>query len=680
MSFEAPAAPPDHPNQVNDHKRARLEVLFGILLLLVTVLVYRKVGSFGFVNFDDAEYVFQNPHVLSGLSWETIRWAFLSPEVANWHPLTWLSLASDVSLFGADPGVFHRVNLAFHALNTLLCLYLFKKITGRFWTGAVIAALFALHPLHVESVVWISERKDVLSTLFWLLATLSYVDYARKSSVKSYLLTFFLMVMGLMAKPMLVTLPITFLLLDYWPLQRLDGPSPNPVKTFLALVMEKMPFFLLAAASCGMTIWAQRLYGALQGNALISIGHRVTNAVHSVLRYLMLMLWPSKLAVFYPHPNENLNLANSVLPCLVVVGLSIVVWIYRRRFPYLVTGWCWFLVTLLPVIGLVQAGSQGMADRYTYIPLLGPFLILAMGARDAQQRWRIPAGVIVTMAVLPFAALAIVTSLQINYWRDTITLFSHADQVTRGNWLAREQLAQAYFDRGRFADSIRQSERALQIADFREGNQIRIGDALCGLGRGAEALEFYASAQKLNPKLLVPSFKMACVLMESGRGEEALPYFEMVTKAKPGQLGTYPLFVRSALRYSHMSLGINFRAQGQLDLALAQFQAAVKVDPQYLKAALNLGITLGLLGRHEEALACFRACVVQAPNDLVARHYLGRELRNAGQWAEARSVFEAILRVDPGFEQARKELSTLPSMGQGPKQASPISKATAPGL
>jgi hypothetical protein len=385
----------------------------------LTPAVFAPVLRNEFTSYDDRTYVSANRHIQRGLSAEAVRWAFTTTRAANWHPVTWVSHMIDVTVFGLAPGPAHAVNLALHVANVLLLFVFFARTTGAAGRSAVVAALFAVHPLHVESVAWIAERKDVLSTLFWLLATWEYVEYARSRSTGRLALVAFLMALGLLAKPMLVTLPFTLLLLDRWPLGRASAG-------WKALVVEKLPLFALSIAACVATFLAQQAGGAVASVERFPAPVRVANAIWSYVAYLELTLWPRRLAVFYPHPGSSLPAWKVALAASILAAMTSLAVMLRRSRPYVLTGWLWYVGTLVPVIGLVQVGNQGMADRYTYVPLIGIFVIVAWTAASWGSHTTIPAVAVVL-------ALAAAARAQVMEWRDTVTVFTHALAVTGPN-------------------------------------------------------------------------------------------------------------------------------------------------------------------------------------------------------------------------------------------------------
>ncbi len=443
----------------------RVPWLAALALAGLVALAYGAVGGLGFVNFDDPRYVFQNPHVQRGLTFEGVAWAFTAFHAGNWHPLTWLSHMLDVELFGLDPGRHHLVNAVLHGAATLLLFGFLRGATGRTWPSALAAALFAVHPLHVESVAWISERKDVLGAIFWILATWAYIGYVRRPGVGRSAAVAAAFVLGLMSKPMVVTLPAVLLLLDLWPLGRISPAAPFRPQV-LALLREKAPLFALSLASGAVTLLAQSRGGSVASAPMLPPAARIGNAFLSTSTYLGKTLWPARLAAVYPHPGlgaGGVPAWPAAASALLVAALTALVLWQRRRRPVLAVGWLWYLVTLLPVIGLVQVGLQGMADRYTYLPLVGIFVALAWLAAEVAEASR-PRRVAVASACVGLVlACAAASRRQVETWRDSFTLFGHALEVTEDNWLALRNLGVAQQDAGRHAEAIASLEQSLRL-------------------------------------------------------------------------------------------------------------------------------------------------------------------------------------------------------------------------
>src|SRR5436309_10195782 len=445
-------------------ERLRQPAFICLWLALVTLLAYVPVFQARFVGYDDPGYVTANPHVLSGITLANLRWAFVTNEVGNWHPVTWISLMLNSQYFGSGAGAFHAVNLLLHVANTLLLFLWLLRATEAKWRSALVAALFALHPLHVESVAWISERKDVLSTLFWMLALLTYTDYAKTGRISRYFFALLLFGIGLMAKPMLVSLPFVLLLLDYWPLRRFAER-----RTF-GLLIEKLPFLTLSIASSVVTLLVQR-EKAMTALDKVPIFLRLENAVIACIAYIGKMFSPTGLAVIYPY-NRHPSLVRALLSLAALVIASAVAILIRRHKPYLFTGWFWFLITLAPVIGIVQVGSQSMADRYTYIPLIGLFVILAWGGWDALNRLRIPPFAQALGASIALVLCAGLTREQLRYWHDGIALFQHALNVTVANGVAEANLGFAFSEQGEHDKAIAHYKAVLKWLSPAKQNQL----------------------------------------------------------------------------------------------------------------------------------------------------------------------------------------------------------------
>jgi hypothetical protein len=503
-------------------QRAGRSIALG--LAVCTLLVYYQVQGFDFVNLDDYDYVLNNPNVRYGISLEGIVRAFTQPYAFNWHPLTWISHMVDAELFGLNPGAHHLSSLLFHLANTLLLFHLLRRLTHALWRSALVAALFAFHPLHVESVAWISERKDVLSTLFFLLAILAYLRYTERPDRKRYLLTLLVFALGLMAKPMVVTLPFVLLLLDLWPLRRRDR-SPA------GLGMEKIPFLLLSAASSVLTLAIH-----LGGGSVVSaspLGVRLINALFSYVLYLLRTFWPAHLSCYYPHPEEALgiwHLGGSILLLGMIAAAAIATF---RKAPFLLVGWLWFLGTLVPVIGLVQTGGQGSADRYTYIPLIGLFLAVSWGGSALFDR--IKAGVVWRSIIAGAAlfALALVSWIQIGYWKDSFTLF----------------------------------ERELAVSDRKQYAHFHLGNAYSYHRQPGRAIFHYAEAVRLDPRYGDARYNLAATLTEVGDLTEAKNHYRLLLQQEPFHL--------KALN----NLGILLLSEGKEDEALIYLKRALEVNP-----------------------------------------------------------------------------------------------------
>jgi len=458
--------------------------VLGSLLVLATAAPYFVVTGYPFCNYDDTVYVTANAHVQSGFTWETVKWAFSTYDAANWHPVTWLSHALDFQFFGLDPAGHHGVNVALHVINVLVLFWVLQRATGFVGRSAMVAALFALHPINVESVAWVAERKNLLSMLSFLLALAAYRSYAQRPGILRYTVCAFLFLLGLMSKPQVITLPFVLLLWDYWPLQRMFAPDADsscetatpaaiPGATFSWLILEKLPLCALSAASAVITIKAQRAGGAL-ATFRIPRDIRLANAAISYARYLEKALWPSRFALFYPHPLRSAVGWQAVAAFVLLLGITIRV-VVARRHRYLLVGWLWFLGTLVPMIGLVQVGTQAMADRYAYLPFVGLYLMICWGVADLAQQWHLPAAVLPVTSLAVLTGLMIVTYRQIGYWKDGVTLWSHTVKVTNGNFVAEDNLGEALVEQGKMEEAMPHFFRAAAIFPPDPTSNLNIG-------------------------------------------------------------------------------------------------------------------------------------------------------------------------------------------------------------
>jgi len=516
----------------------RRDVFVCLLLLIATFAVYGQVSRYEFVNYDDDKHVTGNSHVQAGLTLESIRWSLTTFHEANWQPIIWLSYMLDCQLHGMDPGWFHLTNIFFHILNALLLFYVFRMMTGDLWRSGFVAALFALHPLHVESVAWVTERKDVISTFFWMLTMWSYIRYVARPGLSRYLLTVLFFMFGLMSKPMLVTLPFVLLLLDYWPLSRYQfGQSDstmNSMQSLIAprLVWEKIPLFALSAAACFLTFYVQQKEGAVASLDMHPFSVRIANALVSYVGYIAKMIWPVNLAVLYPHPHM-LPWWQASGACLLLISISIMVIKAVKQQPCFAVGWLWYIGTLVPVIGLVQVGSQAMADRYTYVPLIGIFMIISWGVPELAARWRYKKIGFATAGTVILSILTAMTGQQIKYWKNSNTLFEHALDVTDNNYLAHNNLGRALEEQGRTDDAISHYTEALQINPDYETAQYNLGLALAGRGRIDEAVIHYTEALQINPDSVETHNNLGIILFRKRKIEEAIAHFQKALRIKP---------------------------------------------------------------------------------------------------------------------------------------------------
>jgi tetratricopeptide (TPR) repeat protein len=544
------------------------------LLVAITWAVFGQTLGHDFVNFDDHVYVYENPVITSGLSPHTIGWAFAHVHARNWHPVTTISHMLDCQLYGLKPGGHHFTNVLLHSLAVILLFLVLQQMTGSLWPSGFVAAIFAIHPLHVESVAWIAERKDVLSAVFFMLTLGAYLRYVRKPSLGRYLAMSILFALGLMSKPMLVTLPLVLLLLDYWPLGR-DQRSEDrrqkaeargqrfKTQNWSKLVAEKIPLLVLSAASCVITFLVQKR-GSTQIDQLPFVW-RLNNAIGSYVAYLGQMFWPANLAVFYPHPNDSLSLWQIIGALVILSSITAIVTVLRQERPYLLVGWLWYLIMLVPVIGLVQVGEQARADRYTYLPQIGLYLALTWLVVDLSIRWRwrrkiLAAGAVTTVLLLSWRA-----SVQASYWKNSETLWAHALTVTSNNDVAHNNLGFISLARGELDEAIAHFETALSIRSHSAESHYNLGLALI-------------------------HNNLANALVRKKQLDQAIPHYEKAIALRPDYAD------------AHYNLGIALLQEGRLDEAISHWQQTVSIQPNDTEAHVRLGDALIRVGQIENAI------------------------------------------------------------------------------
>ena len=519
-------------------RRTHHDIWVCLILTTLILAVYSQVIRYDFISLDDMTYVTANRHVKSGISPEGFLWSFRTTDCGNWHPLTWLSHMMDVECYGLHAGSHHLTNVLLHIVNTLLLFFLLRSMTGALRPSVFVAALFALHPLHVESIAWISERKDVLSTFFGLLTLISYMRYARQQSRSGYMLALLFFMFGLMAKPMLVTLPFVLLLLDYWPLRRLrfNGlfrkASIDPNRSLSPLLKEKIPFFILTMASCLVTVYAQQAGDSVASLDVYPMGLRIGNALVAYVGYLAKMIWPIHLAGFYPHPTflPAWQVAGSAL---LLMAVFIVCGLTTRRRPYLIVGWLMYIGMLLPVIGIVQVGDQAMADRYTYVPLIGIFVILAWGLPELFEKWHIRKVGFVICAALFLPMLMITTWLQVRHWSDNISFYEHMIKVTDNNFMAHYNLGVYLAEHEQIDAAITQYQKALSIKPGHADANNNLGNALVIKGRYKEAIPYYTNALDRVPDDPEINNNLGVALIHAKKNEQAIRHFKLALKLRP---------------------------------------------------------------------------------------------------------------------------------------------------
>jgi len=684
------------------------------LLVLAVLAVYLPVMTLDFTNYDDPSYVTGNPLVLSGLTWKNVGWAFSHACSANWHPLTWISHMADCQLFGWNPAGHHLTNLFFHAINTVLLFLLLRTLTGAFWRSACVAALFAMHPMHVESVAWVSERKDLLSAFFFILTLMAYARYVKKSEIRNpksegnpkteirmavdegrgqeeecrpqepelespssasrltfhvsrfrphvsrftfrasifYLLSLFFFALGLMSKPMLVTLPFVLLLLDYWPLRRF-GPKTQDsrLKNLLPPFLEKLPFFALAAASSCITIMVQRSWGAIAPIEDVPLALRVVNVPVNYVRYLGKLIWPVDLAVLYPYVRgwPLANVLGAVL--LLVAGTLLVLW-QRKQRPFLLVGWAWFVGMLVPVIGLLQTGNQSIADRYTYLPAIGLFIVVAWGFAElvgASAFRRFLAAVAATAMLLACALLA---QAQVLRWQNTETLFRHALAVTTNNFVAYNSLGYLFVGYRELDQAKRCFRAALAVNRACHFSWQSLGMALIEEGKYDEAIAHCQTALQLNPGMAEAQATLGLALMKQGKTNEAVAHYREALRLQP------------AYAVAHYNLANALAQQGQIAQAREHYQASLESDPSSADAHNNLAYMLAREAKWDQAASEFRSALALSPGLWQARYGLGDALARQGKYEEAAKQFSELLKTQPRQASARLQLG-ITSAAQG---------------
>ena len=590
------------------------EFYLALLLSAVILAIYFPVLHYDFLFFDDDAYVTDNTFIRDGLTLHFLRWAFTADYLGIWHPVTWISHAIDYGLFGDWPGGHHFMSAGLHLLNSVLLLWVLKRLTHRVMPSAFVAALFALHPLHVESVAWISERKDVLSASFLLLTIWAYIRYREKKTVAAYLWVASFFALGLMAKPMLVTVPALLLLLDFWPLKHITHAKAIP-----RAVVEKLPLFALSAACAAITLRVQATGGALKTLDLFPLSDRIANALWATCAYLGKTVWPRDLAVFYPFVPGNVSVTMALFAAALLLGVTGWTLYERARRPYLLVGWLWYLGTLLPVIGIVQVGAQSMADRYTYIPLIGIFIAFAWFVDDGMRRSQRRTQAAATVACALLVALAYLSSVQLDHWRNTRTLFAHAIQVTGPNPIAHAQLGYAFSAEERFDDAIAHFEAvvALQPESARARNDL--AGAYAANGQMPEAAFQFEAACTLapdNPNVFV---NLARIQAQQGNLDAAIR-----TLRQALEIDTEHLDATVLLAGLYVNLGNVLARAGQLEDATHEYERALALEPDHLGCLFNLGNARYQLGRYDEAKDVLQQAVTLDPGFAPARDLLRR--------------------------------------------------------
>jgi tetratricopeptide (TPR) repeat protein len=625
----------------------RKVVIIYVALTLAAFIAFEQVRRNGFISFDDYQYVTQNPHVNGGISCESVLWAFTSPHCGMWHPLTSLSHMLDCELFGLNPAGHHLANLLLHILNTLLLFSVLKAMTGAVWQSAFVAAVFALHPLNVESVAWIAERKNLLSCLFWLLTIAAYLCYVRRPSVSRYLLTLLVFVMALMSKPVVVTLPLVLLLLDYWPFGRFDF-GLNWKKLY-RLVLEKVPFLTLSGAVSVVTLVVQQNIGAVVPTGGLPLKIRIANTFVSYLKYIEKMFWPSRLAMFYPHPAGKLSMWQAAASALVLLGISM--WVIRlaRSHRYLPVGWLWYLVTLLPVIGLVQSGEQAWADHYAYVPLIGMFIIIAWGLDDMSANRRYRKVVLGAAAAIVLAVLLLCTRIQVRYWQDNITLYEHTLTVTENNTGIHYNLGLALWSQGKIDEAISHFYQSIKIFPNSPDVHNSMGLALLEKGKPDGAIMYFTNALKLKPDCLDAQLSLGTALAAQGKFDQAIGHFNKVLEIKPDDAR------------AHYNLGQAYAQQGDFEKAFEHWNQALELQPDSTVFIDNLARMMAIhrnpkfRNPAESLRLALQACEMTGYNEPRFLDTLAAAYAADGKFSQAIETAEKALKLAEAAD--KKELA-----------------------
>ncbi|MBN1405796.1 MAG: tetratricopeptide repeat protein [Candidatus Omnitrophica bacterium] len=621
-----------------------------IILIILVGFSYWSTSNLGFIElYDDVQYVIENSDVREGLTWNSIKWAFTANHAANWHPLTWMSHMLDCQLYGNNPGGHHFTSLVLHIINTLLLFFLMKKMTCGLFAGAFIAALFGVHPLHVESVAWIAERKDVLSTFFFFLTILFYFYYVNKGGVWRYTLALVLFVMGLMAKPMLVTLPCVLLLLDYWPLKRIDDKATFNYKRMITLFAEKLPFFMFSIFSSFLTIWAQKSWGAVASLRSLTVWQRTANAFISYVLYLFKTFWPMNLAVYYPHPIHFVLWKATAAFSLIAIITFLSLW-YIKRVPWFFTGWFWYLGTLVPVIGFIQAGQQAMADRYTYIPIIGVFLIVTYGIEKIMRSCRYRKIVLLSGSIAIIAVLSILTRKQVMVWKNSSTLFGHAVEVTRNNYVAHSIYGVSLLGYGEFEKAISHFTEAYKIRPDLQRAHINIGIAYEGMGNLDSAVYHYRMAIEAEPGSWKAYNNMGLVLVKQKRYSEAIEVLKTALTISPDSWE------------ANNNIGIAYGRKGDFQKSVQYYSRATELNPAQISPCLNRGNAYFNNSMYDDAINDYRNVIRLNPDyadiyrilgnvymkngdNIMARRYISEYYKRCKHCLKSDSV-----GIDDGFE------------------------------
>lgn len=632
----------------------RYNVLICLFLVLAILILYGQISQHEFINFDDPLYISDNLYVKSGLNRKAIAWSFSfhNKEHTYWHPLTWLSHMVDVELYGLDAGRHHLTNVLFHILSTLLLFLVLRRMTGTLWHSAFVASLFALHPINVESVAWVAERKNVLSTFFWMTTMLAYVIYCEKPNFTRYLTVIFAFALGLLAKPMLVTLPFVLLLLDYWPLKRL-AIGPTAAGTDIALkkstrffncrlfnyrlVLEKLPLIALSVAAVYLASASLRLSGSIKPLYEVPMMLRIANALVSYVKYIGKMIWPLNLSVFYPYP-EAVPLWQTLGALLLLICITVFAIYSSKRQPYLVVGWLWYVGSLVPVSGLMQAGLwPELADRWAYVPFIGLFIVIAWGVPDLFKSWvqhRMAFGIITSVILIP---LMVFTWTQIRYWQNSVKLFQHALAINQSNWLAHNNLGTALAAQGKNFEASKHFIESMEIDPNQYNPYNNLGAFLASKNKDTEAIKHFSKALQLNPDSAHAHINMGTELLKQGKIEPAIEHLKKALYLKPD----FP--------ETHNILGLALLRKGRLEEAIEHFRLACKFNPNYADARQNLNLALSNYERLKQAAINMRESMNFIPDDPNLDLKVKDLLEKKRELEQAVNRFQHSLSLQPGF-------------------------------
>ena len=597
-------------NQSKNNVKVERRIVFGICIFLAGVIwvVFGQTTKFGFINFDDDEYVYANPEVSQGLTLSGIRWAFTHTYSSNWHPLTWISHMMDCQFYGLKAGGHHFTNVFLHTLTTILLFLVLRRMTRMLWRSAFVAAIFAVHPLHVESVAWIAERKDVLSGLFFVLTIGAYVRYARRPwSIGRYGFVMLLYLLGLMCKPMLVTLPLVLVLLDYWPLNRFQFQNKSqPAFRFFGhlipkrLILEKLPLIALAVASCAITIFAQtNSIGTFQS---VPFHLRLGNSLISYAVYLRQMFWPSGLAILYPITSETIAIPEVMASLFLLIVISVAAYLLRRRCPYFVTGWLWYLIMLVPVIGILQVGTQARADRYTYLPQIGLYALLTWAAADLCAKWRHRRVILGGVSAIVLGALIFCAREQTSYWQNSETLWTHTIACTSGNFIAHYNLGDVLLQKGELDGAIIHFQKALEIRPDSGETYNNLGNALLQKGEIDEAMVQLQNALRYKPDDSEAYYNLGNALLQKNNVEEAIANYKKALQINPNDTDV------------QINLGNALLKNGKIDEAIGCYQKTLQIAPGYAEADYNLANAFIQKGNLDEAIVYYRKALQITPD------------------------------------------------------------------